>query len=607
MLIPQVDELRDMLESGSDEDDELSSIDYSGPGPSMALFGFRAAASSLRSLHPSSEQAAALFDFFLQNVLPMVHIFHKPTLFRSFYEHLAVLDSIDRNSEALLFSIYYSAVISLTDEESISFLGSPRDVLLERYKFAVEQAIARADLLNTQSMVLLQGVVIYLTALRYHDDSRAAWSLTALVFHIAQTMGLHRDGSAFNLRPLDIELRRRLWWHIWMLDFRSSDFHGCEPIIRACSFDTKPPLNINDDDISADMTSPPEEQEGMTDMTVCLIRCDSLVTNWKLYSSSSPVIGGFKWQERPIGMQDRINLVHDLDKQLRSRWAHCFDETNVFCFITSIMSRVIVNRLWLLIYCPSTETPRLDENTRDKLFRIAVDLLRVAHQMITDPRMHRWLWFTKTYPQSYSLAFVLSEICSRPRSPEKVEAWHLVSFIYRMRCTPDISKHGQHWRALSRLIERARYVMEGPEAACNVQRNVPSPGLRLDNNASTAPVTMAPVSSLSPSTTQSISPFTNIPMAVPPQTVTLSSNSVGGSVPEVPGASSQAGVSPGQTEMELDPWLGPGGDVPWGSPLFGISPDMGGYGASVGMEQEYERLLTEREQGPGLGGFMGFF
>lgn len=111
-------------------------------------------------------------------------------------------------------------------------------------------------------MVLLQAVVVFLSALRNEDASRTAWSLTALIFHVARAMGLHRDGAAFGLGPFEIELRRRLWWHICLLDIRSSEYHGCEPIVHGFTFDAQMPLNVNDSDLAPGMSEPPVERRG---------------------------------------------------------------------------------------------------------------------------------------------------------------------------------------------------------------------------------------------------------------------------------------------------------------------------------------------------------
>ncbi|KAI1271878.1 hypothetical protein F5Y07DRAFT_381628, partial [Xylaria sp. FL0933] len=253
------------------------------PGLSAAILGYRAVASSLQFLHPSLTQAIALYAAFTENVAPLVRIFHMPTLTRIYWDAIASLDSLDKVTETLIFAIHYSTVVSLTPEACLNILSETRDSALEKFRFAVEQALARANLLNTQSMTMLQAAVLFLSALPNEEDSRAAWSLTSLVYHIARTIGLHRDGTKFRLKPFETELRRRLWWQICIIDSRSSEYHCNEPIVHALTSDTKPPLHIDDVDLLPNTVEPPSERwDRATDMTLTRVRCEAIQTGWKL-------------------------------------------------------------------------------------------------------------------------------------------------------------------------------------------------------------------------------------------------------------------------------------------------------------------------------------
>jgi Fungal specific transcription factor domain len=44
------------------------------------------------------------------------------------------------------------------------------------------------------------------------------WPLFGMIVSIALNMGLHRDGSLFNLDPYETEIRRRLWSILLMID-----------------------------------------------------------------------------------------------------------------------------------------------------------------------------------------------------------------------------------------------------------------------------------------------------------------------------------------------------------------------------------------------------
>ncbi|KAG5804534.1 hypothetical protein H9Q74_008778 [Fusarium xylarioides] len=159
----EIEELRDMLHDPPSEDDIDNLVDESGLipevaspfGTSASVLGFRSLCQSLLSYHPPMHLSVTLLNIFIENVLPLVYIFHMPTAEQWFWDSIISLETLDRESEALLFAIYYSAVISMDEGQCLAALGESRSTSLNKFRFAVEQAMARANLLNTQSLVLL--------------------------------------------------------------------------------------------------------------------------------------------------------------------------------------------------------------------------------------------------------------------------------------------------------------------------------------------------------------------------------------------------------------------------------------------------------------------
>ncbi|KAK2806230.1 hypothetical protein FQN50_005955 [Emmonsiellopsis sp. PD_5] len=493
----EVEELRDLLYEPPAEDEdspptEGSGTDYSvlplGQGSNAAIMGFRALAHSLNHFHPQLAQSVALLEKFKENVAPLAPIFHMPTLIRIYWDAIGSMDSLDKNTETLLFAIYYSASISMDTPQCLEILGVPRETAIERYRFATEQAMARANLLESQSMILLQAAVLFLTALRNEDSSRVVWSLTSLVFHIAQAMGLHRDGTAFGLRPLETELRRRLWWHICLLDNRSSEYHGCEPIVRESAFDTKMPLNINDSDLTADMKEPPAEREGVTDVTLCLIRCHALRVVWKIGfapASNEPS----SQQNEGLSLQEREALIKSLQHHLEDKYLKYCVSCTPFAFASVTIARLIIARMWLTVHyprsssnsqiqnqnqaqkdihgipsptptIPPTPTPTLPRTLRDSLFLTSIDILQMSSIFNTNKSVNRWMWHCKSNFQWQAVAIVLSEICSRPPSQDCERAWEYVSLICRQWEMAGAGGKGTLWRPVRRLMAKARYVRE---------------------------------------------------------------------------------------------------------------------------------------------------
>lgn len=431
--------------------------------PTTTIFGFSGVSDSMRAQHPPLFQSVALLSLFTENVLPLVHIFHMPTTSRLYWDAIETLDSLDRNTEALLFAIYYSAILSADPERRESILGISSNTALETYRFAVEQAITRADLLNTRSILLLQAVVLFLSALRNEDDSRTAWSLIPLVLRIAQAMGLHRDGTIFGLKPLEIEVRRRLWYHICLLDIRSSEYHGYEPIIHEATFDTKLPLNVNDGDLSQQMSELPPERDGPTEMTFCLIRCEAMRTGCKVgYAPPSLRIPGLA--NGSLSVKDREALVEDLRLLFEDRYLRHYDSSQPFQRFYTVVSRLIIARTRLVVLYPlghkDAHASSLSAASRNRLFSISMEVLELSNLLLTDRDLAKWAWHGKTHVQWHAIAFILSEICSRPPSAECDRAWQCITTVMDGWEGRGHDQKGSLWGPVRRLMAKARYVRE---------------------------------------------------------------------------------------------------------------------------------------------------
>jgi hypothetical protein len=102
----------------------------------------------------------------MSNVDPVIKILHGPSLQRYLIENSGEFDCSPgpKGWEALEFAIYYIATTSLTPEECLEQLGQEKQVLLYRFRFGAEIALARADFINTGDISTLQALVLYLVS-----------------------------------------------------------------------------------------------------------------------------------------------------------------------------------------------------------------------------------------------------------------------------------------------------------------------------------------------------------------------------------------------------------------------------------------------------------
>lgn len=423
-----------------------------------------------------------------------------PTLTKTYWDAIISPSSVDKQTEALLFAIHYSAVISLSSEQCLKILEETREVALMRYRFATEQAFAQGNLLGTQSIIMLQAAVLFLSALPNEDDSRAAWALTSLVFHIARTMGIHRDGTAFGLKPFETELRRRIWWQICIIDSRSSEYHCNEPIAQGFVTNTKPPLHINDVDLSSSMLQPPAERwDTATDMTLSLVRCETIQTGWKLsrvahkQNTDTEKFGTSGTHESLDPAKQGSSLIQELEARLRNTYLPICDDSVPLQLLTSAVARIILGRFKLITqYSKASQAKENDDKTlngearsmdhmRDELFETSIGILEVSGMLLTKRELVHFTWYSRIHIQWNAMALVLPELCSRAQSLQCDRAWDCVQTVYEAWKVDGNDKEETRlalWRPIRRLMAKARYVRElqrtGPRQLPEARRKAPA-------------------------------------------------------------------------------------------------------------------------------------
>jgi Fungal specific transcription factor domain len=331
-------EMRDILDApSSGDEEEISSPDQSIPSSSSMshqgfIFGYSSMKTTLRNLHPSPSQLFGLMLIYEENVDPVVRILHRPTTRNIIMKASSNTDTLSKSEEVLLFSIYYGAVCSLSPAQCEKQLGEDKEQLSNRFRFAVEQALARANFLNSSSLMVLQAFVLFLICVRTQDDTRLVWALSGLTTHLAQALGVHRDGTNFGLSPFETEMRRRLWWHICILDTRAAEDHGADPTFTEAFYDARMPLNINDDDISPETKETPNERQGTTEMTFCLIRFELSAASRRMnFAGPGLTHCGFKRPQKTL--EERERMIEEIHKRVDEKYLQYCDMTVPFVYL----------------------------------------------------------------------------------------------------------------------------------------------------------------------------------------------------------------------------------------------------------------------------------
>ena len=395
-LCGEVEGLRQILEHSTDSDpDSDENVSFEGATPESAigistttndndhpgsasapatssglLPGYLLTAATTAPRHPSPEQVRYLTATYFESFDVILKILHRPTTTTAL---LAFADAgCDRATlmspaeEALFFAIYYAAITTLSDAACRAHLGAARDALARCLQAAVEHALARADYLNTDALEPLQALTIYVTCLRSHSRSRSSWALLSLPIRLARALELHREGgwssSAAGRRSgrrgrsvYETELRRRLWWMLVVLDVRAVEDRGMEPAIPRGSYDTRLPLNVNDEDFGPDSDSGSgsgveaalAEREGPTDMTFSL--CTAQSSGIYLYLN---YLSDGKGLRAPPTEEETVAHAQHLEALFVSGIDQAAVGRHIGAYIASFTVRLIILKLWLVTQYP---------------------------------------------------------------------------------------------------------------------------------------------------------------------------------------------------------------------------------------------------------------
>ncbi|KAH8894204.1 hypothetical protein GQ53DRAFT_780281 [Thozetella sp. PMI_491] len=461
------------------------------------ILGYRSADVDLRPLHPLPSQIPFMWQTYQENVDPLVKILHVPTTEKLVREARNDLDSLTAPTEALLFSIYYAAITSMGDEEVKKNFGSEKSFLLSQYRFALEQGLAKANFITSADLTTIQAFLLFLMLVRRHDDTRFSWTLTGLIMRMGQSIGLHRDGTNFaNLTPFEIEMRRRVFWQMCMLDLRSAEDQGSDLNVIDRTFDTQLPLNINDVDISPESTEMPEPRVGPTDMTFALIRYEICSLARRLHAASSAMANVCP-SEEARSMEEREAMLAETYNRVEHTYLKDANTgENPIYWVAANIARVIMAKMTLVIYqpllFPGPSQDVLGPITRERLFRAAIEIFEYNHLLNTDARSKPWRWLFRTYTKWQAVAYVLSEVARRPWSATVERGWTALNSEFSS-ATPkpaDLQKMADNsvWIPFKKLYARAKKHREAEIARLRAN---PEAALQLDYDERTKSVPSA--------------------------------------------------------------------------------------------------------------------
>lgn len=431
------------------------------------------------ALFPSRWQATQLWQVYLNNVDGVVKLLHIPTVQPTLFAAINKPNDTPLDMVALLFSIYHAAITSLRPPDVQIMLGKDRQAALGAYQRGLEVSLHMGQFLDSPTIVSLQALAIYLVSnslttrylrlaanlylrgrcrmcslmhitqmcRRNSNSGRSGWILNGLLIRAAQSLGLHRDGTHFNLLPLECEIRRRLWWQILGSDGRVAEDHGLTGGFDGFC-DTKLPTHIDDRDISSSTTAALAPQPRWTEMTHFLVASEMYQTLQEINRLSM--------------LNDKMThlkklLITTKDRMQSQYLQHC-DANIPIQRCALLLGRLLMGKFEVFVRQQELHGLNAEESaaraTEDTL-ALACDTIELGIEMKTDELLNNFQWLFSTFTEYHLLTYTLWHLCVRPGAFGVDRAWAVVIKLFTLVDTQGWPTPGTKWNVLRKLKDRA--------------------------------------------------------------------------------------------------------------------------------------------------------
>ncbi|KAI1333354.1 hypothetical protein F5Y16DRAFT_407219 [Xylariaceae sp. FL0255] len=458
----------DSMSDGSLPDFLKPSDEYIVPSSGF-FFGQIGEPPDILQFMPYRAAADRLMVQYFRAVHPIAPCSHRPSLERMyalFWEEVTAGYEPRPSTQAIIFAAMFSGIISMNEAVAFHELGGyQKSNWVQSLKMGTESALGKANFLRTTSIETMQAFVMYMLCLCRAEISRAHSVLMGAALRMAECMGLNRDGEAYSLTPLETHVRRLVWHQLCFLDIRTCEAQGPKPFIRREDYDTKLPLNVNDDQLTADGPAP-EPSDAWTTNTVALIRFE--------VNEMMRII----WVDRRRLEAHRTTLtavltkIENFRRRMSEKYDHLLDVSVPIQRYAKCVMYLLTYRLHVMTLHPyhSGAAHPMPPRLCNLLITSGVMVLELAIQLETNPVFQDWAWYMGAYCQ-YQIAMLLTtEIYWRPNNREADRIWSCLDYVFGLdRKLPGETKCLQVFGEISArfAVYSAKRKMRGPSSTTN--------------------------------------------------------------------------------------------------------------------------------------------
>ncbi|KAL2165141.1 hypothetical protein VTH06DRAFT_437 [Thermothelomyces fergusii] len=404
--------------AGSFASDELQDPtdlpDFLQPGESYLapssgfIFGQLTESPALSELLPPRELGHKLMRRYLEAVHPIARCVHRPSLealYASFWNDVRHNIEPRASIQAIVFAAWFSAAVSADD-------GFCRDCkytkahLVLSMKIGTERALSKARFLSTTRFETLQGFVMYL---------------------------------------------------------------GPKPAIRRDDYDTKMPVNCEEDQLMPHSAAWPGPAEAWTPVLLSIMRFEINEMMRNIWTDRR------KLEMGKTTLMAMITKVESFRKRMLEKYSRMLDDQVPAQKYAKLVVELLLFRLHVMVLHPfhsNTANP-LPPKLDSLLVASGILIIEIAIRLESNPMFRDWAWYLGAY-QQYQIALLLAtEIYYRPNRREAERIWPCLDWVFRL--DPNAPREQKIMQILTEIASKTSVYMNlrKVRAPVSISRVVP--------------------------------------------------------------------------------------------------------------------------------------
>ncbi|KAL8766431.1 MAG: hypothetical protein Q9209_006807 [Squamulea sp. 1 TL-2023] len=409
---------------------------FLAPGPtyiapsSSFFFSSGQSSTSLIDYLPSKLIANRLLNQYWLAVHPICRIVHRPSFQRRYHAFWADIEmgvEPTGSLQAVVFAALFSGVVSMSDNAILMEFGTSKKDLVDNFQMGTETALGRANVIRTTKVETLQALVMYMLPLCRGEISRSHSALVGTALRIAECMGLHRDGTEYGFGPVEIHVRRLIWYHICFLDIRTCEAQGPRPHIRSDEFDTQFPLNVDDEDL--EMPDPPTVSASRwTDMTLTLIRMEANEMCRVVW------IDRQRLEKKTISLTAVLGKIENFRKTMRDKYIRFVNDHIPVQHLGRQICEIVTLRMHIMVLhrYHNSVSYQIPDRLRQIIISSGTEIMERAIEIETSPALSPWVWYSSAIQQYHSALLLLMEIYAFPHRKEAARIWRCLDYVFEI-------------------------------------------------------------------------------------------------------------------------------------------------------------------------------